>query len=74
MMSEYIDDGDISFQYNVVNDKISTSYQYMEMLNNKVSEVVVDVLECFISGTIVPQKQDKSQASWVGKRNEKKHD
>ncbi len=71
VMSEYVDDGDILFQYEVANDRVSTSCQYMEMFNAKISEVIADVLTRFISGTVVPQKQDKSQASWVGKRNEK---
>lgn len=71
MMSEYIDDGDILYQYKVENDRISTSRQYMEMLNDKITEVVADVLTRFIDGRLIPQKQDKSKASWVGKRNEK---
>lgn len=71
MMSEYIDDGDILYQYKVENDRISTSRQYMEMFNDKITEVVADVLTRFIDGRLIPQKQDKTQASWVGKRNEK---
>lgn len=71
MMSEYIDDGDILYQYKVENDRVSTSRQYMELFNKKISEVVADVLIKFLDGSLVPQKQDKSKASWVGKRNEK---
>ena len=71
LMNEYIDDGDILYQYKVANDRVSTSRQYMEMFNEKISEVVADVLTRFINGSLVPQKQDKSKASWVGKRNEK---
>lgn len=71
LMSEFIDDGDILYQYRVANDRISTSRQYMEMFNNKISEVVADVLRRFIDGSLIPQKQDKARASWVGKRNEK---
>ena len=33
--------------------------------------MVANVIEKFIKGGLTPQKQDKSQASWVGKRNEK---
>lgn len=71
LMSEYIDDGDILFQFPVANDRKSTSRQYMETFNHIVEENVADVLTRFIDGTLVPQPQDKSQASWVGKRNEK---
>lgn len=71
LMSEYIDDGDILYQFKVANDRVKTSRQYMEMFNDKITEVVADVIEKFINGGLTPQKQDKSQASWVGKRNEK---
>ena len=71
LMNEYIDDGDILYQYKVENDRVSTSRQYMEMFNAKISEVVADVLTRFINGSLIPQKQEKSKASWVGKRNEK---
>lgn len=71
LMSEYIDDGDILYQYKIENDRVSTARQFMEIFNNKITEVVADVLTRFINGSLVPQKQDKSKASWVGKRNEK---
>lgn len=71
IMNEYIDDGPILYQYKVANNRVSTSRQYMEMFNNKITEVVADVLTRYLDGSIVPQKQDKKQASWVGKRNEK---
>lgn len=71
LMSEYIDDGDILYQFKVANDRVKTSRQYMEMFNDKITEVVANVIEKFIKGGLTLQKQDKSQASWVGKRNEK---
>lgn len=71
LMNEYMDDGDILYQYKVKNDGISTSSHYMEMFNDKISKVIADVLEKFIDGSLIPQKQDKSQASWVGRRTEK---
>lgn len=70
LMTEYIDDGDILYQYKVVNDRVRTSRQYMEMFNNKITEVVANILGRFIDGSLILLKQDKSQASWVGKRNE----
>ena len=71
LMSQYIDDGDILYQFRVANDRTSTSRQYMETFNHIVEENIADVLMRFIQGNLVPQKQDKSKASWVGKRNEK---
>lgn len=71
LMNEYIDDGDILYQYKVKNDGISSSCHYMEMFNDKISKVIADVLESFINGLLIPQKQDKSLASWVGSRTEK---
>ncbi len=71
LMNEYIDDGDILYQYKVKNDGISSSCHYMEMFNDKISKVIADVLESFINGLLIPQKQDKSLASWVGRRTEK---
>ncbi len=71
LMTEYIDDGDILYQYKVENDRVKTSRQYMEIFNDKIKDVVADVIKRFIEGGLTPQKQDKSQASWVGKRNEK---
>ena len=71
LMSEYIDDGDILYQFCVANDRTSTSRQFIETFNHIVEENIADVLTRFIQGDLVPQKQDKSKASWVGKRNEK---
>lgn len=71
LMSQYIDDGDILYQFRVANDRTSTSRQYMETFNHIVEENIADVLMRFIQGNLVPQKQDKSKASWVGKRNER---
>jgi methionyl-tRNA formyltransferase len=71
LMNQYIDDGDILYQFCVANDRTSTSRQYMETFNHLVEETIADVLMRFIQGNLVPQKQDKSKASWVGKRNEK---
>lgn len=71
LMNENIDDGPIIYQYKVANDRVKTSAQYMKLFNTHISECIGQVLSDFIDEKIVPQKQDKSQASWVGKRNEK---
>lgn len=71
LMNEYIDDGDILYQFRVTNDRIGTSRQYMETFNKIVEENIADVITRFINGTLTPQPQNKKYASWVGKRNEK---
>lgn len=71
LMSQYIDDGPIIYQYKVENDFKSTSCDYMNMLNKKMSEVISGVLSDYINGSVVPVEQDKNKASWVGKRNVK---
>jgi methionyl-tRNA formyltransferase len=71
MMNEFIDDGPILYQYAIENDYKTNAYEYMELFNNNVTSVVASVLLDFIQGKIVPIKQDKSKASWVGKRTGK---
>lgn len=71
IMNENIDDGPIVYQYKVANDRIKTSTEYMELFNAHITECINQVLSDFIDEKIKPQPQDKSQASWVGKRNEK---
>ena len=71
VMSPYIDDGPIIYQYKVENDFKSTSCDYMTMFNKKMMEVISGILSDYINGCIIPTEQDKSKASWVGKRNDK---
>lgn len=71
IMNENIDDGPIVYQYKVANDRIKTSADYMGIFNAHITECIDHVLSDFIDKKIIPQLQDKSQASWVGKRNEK---
>lgn len=71
LMDEFIDNGPILYQYKVKNDRVSNSRQYMEMLNSHIKDVIGYVLTDFLDGKIIPQKQDKNNASWVGRRNEK---
>ncbi|MBQ9591382.1 MAG: hypothetical protein IJR32_00905 [Paludibacteraceae bacterium] len=71
LMDEFIDNGPILYQYKVKNDRVSNSRQYMEMFNSHIKDVIGYVLTDFLDGKIIPQKQDKSNASWVGRRNEK---
>lgn len=71
LMNQFIDDGDIIYQFRVANDGASTSRQFMETFNHGVEENIADILTRFLQGSLIPQKQDKSKASWVGRRNEK---
>lgn len=71
MMNEHIDDGAIVYQHKVANDRVKTSVEYMELFNQHVTDCIGQVLSDFIDEKIVLQPQDKSQASWVGKRTEK---
>lgn len=70
IMNEHIDDGPIIYQYQVANDRIKTSAQYMELFNAHITECIKQVLCDFIVGEITPIEQDKSKASWVGRRTE----
>lgn len=68
LMNEYMDDGDIIFQKVYDNDFVSTSVDYMELYNEYISDNLGKIVESFAKGEIIPVKQDKSRASWVGKR------
>lgn len=69
LMNEFIDDGPILAQYRVKNDSVSTSTHYMQLFNSYVADHLGEILRDYIKGSIKPQPQDKSLASWVGKRN-----
>ena len=68
LMNEYIDDGDILYQYVEENDYQSTSTYYMELFNRKVAEVIGSVVGGYLAGDIEPKVQDKKEATWVGRR------
>lgn len=69
LMNEFIDDGPIIVQYRVSNDFVRTSTQYMLLFNTYIQQNLGRIITEFINGDIVPSPQDKSNASWVGKRN-----
>lgn len=68
-MNEYIDDGDIIYQYKVENDKKKTSEEYMLEFNKFIEKNAFRIIEKYIKKEIIPIKQNKKDASWVGKRN-----
>lgn len=68
-MNEYIDDGDIIHQYSVLNDKIKTATEYMELFNQYLSINLGNIISRYINDEITTVPQNKKFASWVGKRN-----
>lgn len=70
LMDEYIDNGPILHQYVVKNDFIRTSTDYMNLFNSYIESNIGKIINDFILKKIKPMEQDKSGASWVGKRNE----
>lgn len=68
LMNNYIDDGDIIHQKAFENDGETSLVEYMEQMNSYVEANIAEVLIKFINKEIYPEKQDKSKASWVGKR------
>ena len=69
LMNEFIDDGPIFYQYRIKNDKVSTSTYYIEHFNSHVSKNIYSVISSISKGEIKLKEQDKTKASWVGKRN-----
>lgn len=68
LINQYIDDGDIIVQYRIKNDYISTSAFYMTLFNKYIEDNLFTIIDDFIDGKITTIKQDKQNASWVGKR------
>ena len=70
-MSEYIDDGPIIYQYSINNDFKKTSTEYMMLMNDHKANNLGDVINQYLTGKIDLKFNDKSIASWVGKRTYK---
>ncbi|MBW7869218.1 MAG: hypothetical protein H3C31_12955 [Brumimicrobium sp.] len=68
-MNEFIDDGPIIEQYKVSNDGKSTSNFYMSHFNNWIENNLNTIIHNYFHGEIIEKEQDKSRATWVGKRN-----
>lgn len=69
LMDAFIDNGDIIAQYKVKNDFSRTSTMYMQEFNTYIANHLGYIVRDYIDGNIVPTSQDKTLASWVGKRN-----
>lgn len=70
-MTDFIDDGPIIHQYKIKNDRIQNCMEYMELLNAYIAENLGEIVRDYLDGKILLQKNDKSKATWVGKRNHK---
>ncbi len=69
LMDEYIDNGPIIAQFKVENNHSDTSTMYMQEFNAYIASELGIIVKEFIDGKITPRVQDKTKASWVGKRN-----
>ena len=68
-MTDFIDDGPIIYQYKLLNDRIKTCTEYIEIFNDYIAEHLGQIVNDYIQGKISLTENDKSQATWVGKRN-----
>lgn len=68
LMNEYIDDGDILEQFKI-KYKNQTSQEIMKKFDEYVLNNLGRVVKEFLSGKIIPQKQNRDEATWVCKRN-----
>ena len=69
-MDKYIDNGAIIYQYEVKNDFVSSSREYMALFNAHIEDNLYKIIMNYLNGEIKPKPQDKSQASWVGRRKQ----
>jgi len=68
LMNEYIDDGDILEQYKIKYNG-ETSKEIMDKFDKYVEKNLGRVVKSFLAKELMPIKQDKSQATWVPRRN-----
>ncbi len=68
LMNEYIDDGEVLEQYKIAYNGES-SKEIMDKFDQYVEENLGSVVRKFLNKEITPQQNNKSQATWVPKRN-----
>ncbi len=71
LMTSFIDDGPIIFQKAFKNDNVSTANDFMKIKNNFIANNLGDIILKYLNNEIRTIEQDKSKASWVGKRSYK---
>lgn len=68
LMNKYIDDGDILRQFKIKYEN-QTSQEIMKKFDDYVLNNLGIVVKEFLLSKIIPQKQNKDEATWVCKRN-----
>jgi len=68
LMNEYIDDGEILEQYKMTYAE-ETSKEIMDKFDQYVEENLGSVVKKFLNKEITPQQNNRSQATWVPRRN-----
>jgi methionyl-tRNA formyltransferase len=68
LMNKYIDDGDILEQFKIKYEN-QTSQEIMKKFDEYVLYNLGRVVKEFLVGKIIPQKQNRDEATWVCKRN-----
>lgn len=68
LMNEYIDDGDILEQF-IIKYESQTSQEIMTLFDNYVENNLGRVVSDYLAKRITPIKQNKSEATWVTRRN-----
>ena len=68
LMNEFIDDGDILEQFSIKYES-QTSQEIMTQFDNYVENSLGRVVSDYLAKRITPIKQNKSEASWVTRRN-----
>jgi methionyl-tRNA formyltransferase len=68
-MDEFIDSGNLIYQYSICNDFISTSQDYLNIFHKSITENIGKIVTNYIEGNLNSEPQDQSKASWVPKRN-----
>ena len=68
LMNEFIDDGDILEQYKILYSG-QTSKEVMDMFDDYVENNLGRVVQSYLKGDLKPVPQNKSEATWVAKRN-----
>ncbi len=69
LMNEYMDDGPIIHQKAFRNNHKDTARDFMVQNNKYVEEHLGEIIDGYLQGNIILKPNDKSKATWVGKRN-----
>lgn len=71
LIDEQIDHGDILFQKKFKNDMLTSAPDFIRIFNKDVEVEIASVVDSYLNGSIQPEPQDHSKATWVGKRGKK---